>query len=457
MPSWMSMDMSWEIVGLLFLATLLASILASIVPSWRSSGMNFNESLKDTGRSNTGLKAGAFSRALTLFQVAASLALLIGTVAMTNFIGNRMKFDPPYDPEKILVARVMLAEELYDTQEKRIQFVRSVLNESRQIPGIQNLEATTANAVFFNWRSTWEMEGVDTASDDQVAEGYYAVVSSGYFKALGISVLEGRTFESMDTPDSEPICVVNTLFAEKYWPGESPIGKRIKNQRADDYPCRRAVGVVSDAKMAGPGGARDHEGVYEPYSQYVPGISNVYLFLVAKENPMSFAPELRSTINRIDPALLVDYVDTISNLIDRNTGGLYIIVGLFSAMSGAALLLAAIGLYGVISCSVNQRAFEFGIRMALGAVGRDILRRVMRNSLIELGGGTVLGIIFGAILIGGLKSAFTGNSTEANPIWSSITSYGYPILILLVVGIAASLGPALRAIRMSPTDALRDE
>jgi ABC-type antimicrobial peptide transport system permease subunit len=261
----------------------------------------------------------------------------------------------------------------------------------------------------------------------------------------------------MDTPDSDPICVVNTLFAERNWPGESPIGKRIKNQRVDYYPWRRVVGVVSDAKMAGPGPARTHEGVYESYSQYVPELSNVYFFLVAEGNPMTFAPDLRSTITRIDPALNLNYVDTISEVLDRNTGGIYIIIGLFSAMSGAALFLAAIGLYGVISCSVNQRTFEFGIRMALGAISRDILRRVLRTSLIEMGGGTALGIIFGAILITGLRSSFSGGNSEPNPAWNSITSYGYPVIILLIVGVVAALGPALRAIRMSPTDALRDE
>ena len=294
-----------------------------------------------------------------------------------------------------------------------------------------------------------QMEGESYDRDEDLPWVTYAVISDDYFRTLDVQLLAGRGFSGIDHAESEPVAIINQRFARLYFPGQDPLGRRIKLGRLDsESPWRTIVGVAPNLAMRG---RREtgSEGVYLPFSQSTRRSMSVLLRTAG--DPLALAPMVRDEVAAIDPNLPVYELDSLAHVISENTASERTFAVLFVVFGLAGLVLATVGLYGVMAFLVRRRTREIGIRMALGADARRILWLTARSGLIQL----ALGLAVGMALAAPLALAMRDILFDANP-WDW-KIYTLIALVLTATGVVASLAPALRAARVDPMETLRYE
>jgi putative ABC transport system permease protein len=429
---------------------LFTGIAFGLAPALHASHSNLNDSLKEGGRdSAVGTKGNRLRGLLVIGEVAVSFILLIGAGLLINSFLHLRNLDPGFRADHLLTMKVDLPELKYPDGERRALFFDEVLRRIRALPGVQSV-AVAGNLPFtYNGDSaSIAVEGIPDPPPGQWPDVIFRAIGQGYFSTMGIPLVRGRDFIEQDKGDSKKVVVISEKTAQHYWPGKDPIGKRLKmGATTSDAPWREVIGVVKDV--------RQNDFIAEPkmqmyfdYRQLKDLAANALVVRTSVE-PMTLATSVRNSIWAVDkdqPVAAIDTMDHIvSEAIARQRFSM-LLLGLFATL---ALLLASVGIYGVMSYSVAQRTREIGIRIALGARRSDVLQMTVKQGLKLVGAGMILGIVAAFFLTRVLATLLFGISAT-----DPLTFVGIS-LVLLAVAIIASYVPALRATRVDPITALR--
>jgi predicted permease len=460
LPYWVSFAIDGKVLIFTLAAVLLATVVSGLVPAILAARGNSAEMMKEGGRGNSSRLVNVITRILVVGQIAMTAALLIASALQIRSIRNQVKLDYGYDENSVYSARMALMEGAYPDDDARHQFFVRAIRALRASPSFEGAAMSDRFRMTFANFGQYEVDGKTYVTDRDRPQGNSEAVSDGYFAALGLKVLEGRDFTLDDADARQPVAIVNASFARKYWGNESPLGRRIRvYNAAQPQPWRTIVGVVPDTLMQGPFNQQtDMAGFYVPLLGANPAAQ--FCTIIVKPHPgqdaATLGPSLSKAVAELDSNLPVYFPGTPARLHDEILGGNRLIASLFSIFGLVAFLLSAVGLYGVMSFSVNQRTQEFGIRMALGADAARIFRMVMRQGAWQLIIGLTLGIGFAAVFLGVIASAALQNILfKVNALDPFI--YTTVAALLTAVAAASCFVPARRATRVNPMVALRAE
>lgn len=470
-PAYITFEIDGRVLAFIVLATALSAVVSGILPAWMASKAHPAEVLKEAGRGNTSRGIMLITRGLVVLQILLTCVILIASLLQLKSIVQQQTVDYGYDTAAVTTARMGLMDGDYPNSDARRLFYDRFLRELRAAPEIEFAALSNSLRMAFTLTgpARLEIEGREYPDDRARPNVSVENVSDGFFQTLGIKLLEGRDFNADDTDARQPVAIVNAGFAAKFFPGQSALGRRFRTMANNGTlagPWRTIIGVVGDVRMTGPFNIPNIEpvGFYVPYYATVFGpaapapVATQFATIVVKPRngrADRFANQLRSAAKRIDPNLPLYFVGTAQENLDTFLGQNRIIAIMFTLFGLVALVLAAVGLYGVMSFSVNQRTQEFGIRMALGASARAILTMVLRQGALQLGAGLLLGV--GAAL----TIAFVGGQGIRNTLFNvsplDPTVYLAVLSVLTVVALLATFIPAKRATRVDPMIALRAE
>jgi predicted permease len=448
-PRWINFHL--DLRGVLFTFGIIvgAAILAGLVPALKASRADPGVALQDASHRAT--SSGGRRRtlsALVVGEVALALVLLIvAGLSIRDFQAVR-DVDPGYEPEGVLTFRVDLSGPAYSEAALRLQFFEGYLERLRAVPGVQVAAVANFTPLGGHWGRGAQVENAPPRDPDEPTPIVLTrVVSPGYFQAMGVTLRGGRVFTEADGRDegSETV-IVNETFVRRFFPdGVDPLQQRIR--QFDSDPWKRVVGVARDVKHYG----QDEEmraGVYLPLAHEPLG-SGAFIIRTSLE-PVSLVPQARQALQEMDASLPIYEVTTMTERVADALWARRASSWLFAVFSSLALILAVGGIYGVISYGVNQRAFEMSIRMALGAESKEVLTLILRQGMILVGVGTVLGLAGAYAAALGLSTMFFGVGALDPLVYGSVTA------LLLLVAVLANLVPALRASRTNPMHSLRD-
>ncbi|HXR99291.1 MAG TPA: ABC transporter permease [Pyrinomonadaceae bacterium] len=433
--------------------SLLTGIVFGLAPSFQAARTNLNDVLKEAGRGGDASRRLKLRNLLVVSEFALSLVLLIGAGLMVKSLLRLQEVKPGFDSANLLTMRIALPSSKYETFTKSHTFFQQLLDQLEARPEVESVGAI--NLLPFGGGGgdrSFSIQDQPTASGHARPDEQVRFVTPGYFRAMSIPLLTGRDFTRRDLPDTPQVAIVNSAFARKFWPNDNALGKRISFQN-NNPKWYEIVGVVGNVKHRGLD-IQDHAEIYIPAFQPLFADGNVpalYLAVRTKSDPLLLAPAMRSEVAALDrdqPIYSLMTMDQrISDSIAPRRFNMFIL-GLFAAL---ALVLAAIGIYGIMAFSVVQRTHEIGVRMALGASTRDVLTLVMRNGF-KL---ALIGIIVG------LVAAFAATRVLSSLLYE--VSARDPLIFVLdaiLLAMAALLAcyiPARRATKVDPLVALRYE
>jgi putative ABC transport system permease protein len=460
LPYWWHFTIDGRVLAFTLFVTLLATVGSGLVPAFLSARGNAAEIMKEGGRGNSNRLVNGITRVLVVGQIALSAALLIGATLEIKSIQNQTKLDYGYDENALFAARMALMEGAYPTQQARSEFFNRALRALRSNPQFDSVSLTSRFRMTFSGAGQYEVDGKTYQTDRDRPTGNYESISDSYFKTLGLKILEGRDFTIDDVDSKQPVAIVNASFARKYWGNESALGHQIRIfNPAQPQPWRTIVGVVPDTLMQGPFDQQnDNSGFYMPLlgSDLITQFCTILVRPHAGERADTLGTALNRAVAQLDPDLPTYFPGTPAQFHREILNGNRVIATLFSIFGAVAFVLSAVGLYGVMSFSVNQRTQEFGIRMALGADTARIFRMVMTQGAWQLGIGLALGaggiaLLLGVVGAGALKTIlFKVNALDP-------TIYFAVAGLLTLVAALSCFVPARRATRVDPMVALRYE
>lgn len=402
-------------------------------------------------REARGATAGAgqqlFRNGLVTLQFALALPLLIAAGLLVNSLVQLQRVDPGFAPEHLLTARVRLLETTHADAPARLAFWERALPQLRAVPGVLSAGLATGVPPDAPWSwNNFDLVGRSVGAGSQPMSPWTAV-SADYFQMLGVPLLEGRAFAASDTPDTPPVVIVSRSWAERYFPGETAVGKQLYEGGDTENPVT-VIGVVGDVKFDGlksPG-----EAVYAPIAQGWPN-NPIYLYLRTGPEPLALVEPLRAALQRLDPALVPAEVTTMDSRLRESLSDQRHWAAVIAGFALAAVLLSAVGVFGVLSYYVSRQQREIGIRLAVGADARRIVRMVVRRGFGYALAGTAIGIVLALFLTRGLESLlFDIGRTDPPTLIGACT-------LLLAIAFAACWLPARRASRVDPMVALRYE
>ncbi|HEY2799077.1 MAG TPA: ABC transporter permease [Chthoniobacterales bacterium] len=453
-PDTVSQAQAITIDGKVLAFTLFVSLLTGIVfglaPATQASKFDLNDSLKEGARdSSGGGKSHRLRGLLVIGEVAVSFLLLIGAGLLINSFLHLRHLDPGFNPDHLLTVKVSLPDTKYPDKEKKAAFFNEVVRRVQPLPGVESV--AVANNLPFTYNGDSMPIGIEGRVDpppDQRLDVIFRVVGPDYFKTMKIPLLKGRTFTDHDRAGSANVAVVSEQTARHFWPGENPIGKRLKpGSTTSDSPWREVVGVVEDVRQNDYVKAPKMQ-MYFSYYQITSFPPNA-LVIRTKVDPLSLAATVRNAIWEVDKDQPVSDIRTMDDIVSAAVARQRFSMLLLAVFAALALVLAAVGIYGVMSYAVAQRTREIGIRMALGAQRSDILRMTVAQGLKLVGLGLVIGLAAAFLLTRVMASLLFGISATDPLTFLSIS------LVLLSVAVLASYLPARRATKVDPMIALR--
>jgi predicted permease len=459
LPHWMVFTLDFKVLAFVVLVTLLAALVAGFVPAWMASRASTAQVLKESGRGNTGRTVGVITRGLVVFQIMVTSILLIGAMLELQSIHRQQTIDHGYDTRSLLSARLGLMQTDYPTLAAKRTFYERLLRELRATPEFASAAITSRNRMALATSTRIEIEGRQYMSDSDRPAAIFENISSGYFEVLGLALREGRDFSEADQDQRDPVAIVNAAFAQAHFGNESPLGRRFRTvQGARDSfgPWRTIVGVIGDLRMQGPlDRESDGSGFFTPFSTNAANFSTIVVRPREGQRPQGLGPAVQATTSRVDPNLPLYYFltpeDAIAGFLTQNR----FIAVMFGAFGLVAVILASIGLYGIMSFSVNQRLQEFGIRMALGADRSRIFGLVFRQGATQVAFGLALGLGCSLLFTFFAADLLQGALFDVSP-RDPLTYLGVAGL-LIAVSVLAMLVPARRATNVDPMIALRAE
>ncbi|MDQ5980501.1 MAG: putative transport system permease protein [Verrucomicrobiota bacterium] len=437
------------------LATIAASVLTGvifgIVPAWIASRTDVVGTLKSQGRGTTSARSHHRLRhALVIAEVTLALVLLGGAGMMQRGFARILALETGWDTKHVLTGVLPMPEKRYETPERRLEFFRSIETRVGGLPGVQSVALSTSLPLW-HYGNTRQItnESLSGADPTTLPRASHVMVTSGYFDTLGIRLVEGRIFAAdVKAGDAEQV-VINDALAQQFWPTGSPLGQRLGLVHNGQTKWVEIIGVVRSAQSAvaftnPPTGFHVYRSVaHEPWTWI--------RFAVRSENPAALIESVRRAVAEVDPDLPADQLMTVDQFVERQQHNLIIVAQLLTGFAGLGLVLAAVGLYGVISNIVAQRTGEFGIRLALGAKPSDVLKLVLGRGLLLTAIGLVLGMA-GAYALGLFLGSFMPRMIATDPVALAGTA-----AILFAVAALACWLPARRATRVDPLEALRAE
>jgi len=423
--------------------SLVTGLLFGIAPALQSSRAGVTHALKEGARGSSG-GGRTVRRVLIAVEVALALMLLTGGGLLLQTFVRLQKADLGFDPSNVLVGSISLPRTSYDTIEKQRVFYTQVLEQARALPGVKN--AALASVLPFSGDSDmgFEIEGRPTSTaPGEMPVTWYREISAGYFDTLGIRIVRGQAVRE---GEPTPSVVVNETFVRRYFPSEEPLGRRVR--WADDGPWYTIVGIAADIRGQGARAETQNE-MYIPYWQYMePGMS---IILKAHGDPVQLTAPLRQVVRSLDPNVPVSGIAALSDRVSDSIEQPRFFALLATAFAGLALVLAAIGIYGVMAYVVAQRTIEIGVRMALGATPGEVFRLIVGDGLRITAVGIALGVA-GSLLMARWLTALLFGVEPGDPVTLGVTAS-----VLLGVAAAACFVPARRATRVDPMVALRAE
>jgi putative ABC transport system permease protein len=425
------------------------SLLCGLLPALQSSRIDLQTVLKAGGRLTTGAGREGMRRALLIVEVSLSLVLLVGAGLLVRSMYNLLQVDLGFNADNLLTLRLNLSVEKYNASARRM-FYDECLARVGAVPGVRSAALTQSLPIEGSyWGSFFIAADKPVPSRADLPSSDYLPVSQNYFETMGIRLLRGRLFTATDTAASAPVVVINETLARQIWPGEDPIGKRLKNGFPESQmPWREVIGVVNDIKLNGVELATSMQ-TYLLYAQE-PG-TGLGLVVRTADNPLTFAASVEEAIHTIDKDLPVYSIRTMDQRLGNSLAQRRLTLVLLSSLAAVALLLTAVGVYGVISYAVRQRTHELGIRMALGAQPRDVLKMILGQGL-KL---AALGVAFGLAAAFALTRWMESLLFDVQP--TDPLTFVVIGAALLCIAAVACLMPARRATKVDPMIALRHE
>jgi putative ABC transport system permease protein len=459
-PYWIEYKIDGPVLFFTVAITLVATIVSGLVPALVSSKGSAAEIMKEGGRGNSSRLVNIITRVLVVGQIALTAALLIAATLQIKSIRNQVTLNYGYDDSAIYAARMALMEGAYPTQDARRGFFLRAVRALRANPQFESAAMSDRFRMTFAGQGQYEVDGQNYTTDRDRPRGNFESVSDNYFATLGLKILEGRDFTIDDTDAKQPVAIVNTSFARKYYGNESPIGRRIRIYNpGQPQSWRTIVGVVPDTLMQGPFDQQtETAGFYMPLLGAEPATQ--FCTIIVRPRPGQRADTLGSALSKavaeLDSNLPTYFAGTPAQFHNEILGGNRIVATLFSIFGAVAFVLSAVGLYGVMSFSVTQRTQEFGIRMALGADAARIFRMVMTQGAWQLGIGLILGAGGAALLLGVIAAAALQNILFKVNTLDPIIYFAVAGMLALVAA-ASCFVPARRATQVDPMVALRYE
>src|SRR3954468_12882760 len=459
-PYWWHFTIDGRVLVFTLAITLIATICSGLLPAFLSSRGSAAEVMKEGGRGNSSRLVNVITRVLVVGQIALTAALLIAATLQIKSIRNQTKLDYGYDENGLYAARVALMEGTDPSEDSRREFFKSAVRTLRTNAQFDAAAMTDRFRMTFAPGGQYEVDGQKYLTDRDRPRGNYESVSDGYFATLGLKLREGRDFTLDDSDAKQPVAIVNATFARKYWGNASALGHQVRIfNPGKEQPWRTIVGVVPDTLMQGPFDQQtDAAGFYMPLLGASPA-TQFATFVVRPRAGLradTLGPALSRAIAAIDPNLPTYFPGTPAQFHQDILSGNRVIATLFTIFGVVTFILSGVGLYGVMSFSVNQRTQEFGIRMALGADAMRILRMVMSQGAWQLVIGLVLGAGGIALLLGVVAAAALQNILfKVKPLDPTI--YLAVAGLLTLVSALSCVVPARRATRVAPIVALRYE
>ncbi len=449
-PRLTEVSLNIPVLGFAAGVSLLTALLFGVLPAWRASQSQPALALSAGTRTIVGVRArhGLHSW-LVVGETALGLVLLVGAGLLLRTFSAVLHANPGFDPQGVLTARFSMPEHRYNHDQK-IQFVEQMLGRLALLPGVTSVSAGWPLPMSANLASiSFTVQGHPVAAADHPSEAI-GVTLPGYFSTLHIPLLKGRDFTSRDTAQSVPVAIVSQAFAEKYFPGVNPLGGTLRADEGDGVVGsgvpREIVGIVGDVKQQGLRVDAVPE-YFVPWMQAV--ITNPYLCLGTPGNPAALEKAVRATVASMDPNMPLYRVRPLQDYVQRSAAQSRFQALILSGFAAMALLLAAVGLYGVLSYIVQQRSLELALRLAVGAQRGDILRLIVRRGVLLALAGEMAGLVVAV----GATRFLTALLYRVKPL--DLLTFSCVSLLLLFVALLATFAPAYRASRSDPMTILR--
>lgn len=437
------------VLGFTLLLAVVTGMIFGLVPAIGVIRGNAAAMLKeDATRGSAGRSTGFMRAALVIGETAVALMLLIGAGLLIKSFARLQQVNPGFERENVLTAQLSLPTARYATPADRVTFWNRLVESTQRIPGVTSAGLTTNVPLNGNVSSgSYSIVGYTPAPGEAAPHARQEVVGADYFQTMRIPLIEGRFFTAGDAAEAAPVAIVDQFLADKYFKGRSAIGQEIR-RGGPTSPAIRIVGVVGTINGVDLGMPVAKERIYRPVGQQTP--AGMALVLKTGIEPTGVIAQVRSALQQIDPEQPMFDVRTMEQWVDRSLAIRRAPTTLLTIFGAVALLLSAIGIYGVLAYGVTQRVREFGIRQALGANPRSILSLVLAQGLTRVGIGMALGLAGALALSKYLESMLFGVSSKDVPVFAAVT------LVLFAVALLACYIPARRATRIDPMVALRD-
>ncbi len=450
LPGWISFTMDARFALFCAAITGTAALLFGLAPTIQASNVDARGSLQDAGIRTTLSRARRGTlRTLVVCEIALALVLLVSAALLLEAFQKVLHVDPGFRPDNVITFGISLPDVKYEKHEQWVAFFERLVERLRAVPGVKAVGATSAPPLGGHWGNFWEAEGnPPLGPNDKNPVVLQVIATPGYFDAIGMTFLEGRPFEDQEA-DLQLIrtVVVNETFAKLYWHGASPIGKQIRPQGSKGKWIK-VVGLTRDEKHYGLD-QKMNPGVFLPLRGWA--MDSVHIVLRSSIEPRSLIAPAREVLRQMDPELPIYRVHTMSERLSQSLWARRAYSWLFAFFAIIALVLAAAGIYGVVSYAVSQRTQEIGIRMALGAPPSQVLREVLAGGMVLVAIGVTLGIAGAFWAVRLVETLLFGVSSRDPIVYIAV------IAGVTCVGLLANFIPARRAASVDPMQALHFE